>query len=171
MLILITEILIFTISIPILIFYFRFSKFLFLSLSVSAVTAFLLEIVNERIFLQHGTFYPFSLLRFPFFQFPVAIVLLGGLYAGTIDFFALKITKGIKNRLFAFLVFTFSVLIFNLSSIFVEKTGILLEYWIHRIDISNLYPWFYLYYLTFVLSGSFFSLPEVFKKEDKKKTR
>lgn len=166
MLIIFVEILIFAVSIPIFIFYFRYSKHLFLSLSVSAVTALILEIMNEKILVENGTFYPFSLLRFPFFQFPVAIVLLGGIYAGTIDFLALKISKRIKNRLLIFLTFTFSVLILNLCSIFVEKTGILLEYWVHRYraKISDLYPWFYIYYLIIVLSGCFFSLPELFKK-------
>ena len=83
------EIAILAAAIPFLLYFFRK---LGLPLLASMVVAAVLEIVNETVFAGVGTFYPKVIVPFPFFNFPVLIVLLGGIYSGIINVCALKIS-------------------------------------------------------------------------------
>ena len=89
------EIAILAAATPFLLYFFRK---LGLPLLASMVVAAVLEIVNETVFAGVGTFYPKVMIPFPFFNFPVMIVLLGGLYSGIINFAALKVSKFFKKR-------------------------------------------------------------------------
>lgn len=151
------EIIIFAVTIPFLWYFWAKTK-IGKPLPASMFTAAVFEIVNETVFAKVGTFYPEVLVPFPFFKFPLAIILLGGFYSGIINFAALKISKFFKNRYLSLSVFLFSLVSINTISILVEKAGIYSGFWQHRQPggISNIYFEVYVYYLLIVLPASVF---------------
>jgi len=159
------EIAIFVLAVP-FILYLITSSLMFRSIAASSLVSIILEIVNERSFPVVGTFYPKSLLFFPFFKFPVAIVLLAVLYAGTINIISLKISGLFVNKYLSILSFLISVFILNSSSIYLEKAGIYSGYWVHRqaAGISGIHGFVYLFYLSIVLAGSIFIISGSLKK-------
>lgn len=149
------EIAILAAAIPFLLYFFRK---LGLPLLASMVVAAVLEIVNETVFAGVGTFYPKVIVPFPFFNFPVLIVLLGGIYSGIINVCALKVSGFFKNKYFSAAAFTVSAALMNAASIFVESVGIYSGFWVHRqpSGISGIYFAVYIYYLIILFSSSFF---------------
>lgn len=161
----IVEIVIFFLSIP-FILYFASSSLISRTMIASAFVSIAFEIINELVFPFQGTYYPDSLFFFPYFKFPVAIVLLSVFYAGIINILALKISGLFINRFMSVLLFFISIFILNLTSITVENTGIISGYWIHRkaVDISSIHGFVYLFYLLIVLAGSVFVVTGFLKK-------
>lgn len=159
------EIAIFVMSVP-FILYFSTSTLMFRALVSSAAVSMFLEVINERVFGSVGTHYPRSLIFFPFFKFPIAIVFLSVFYAGLINFISLKISMFFVNKYVSMTAFLISVLVLNSSSIYVEKAGIYSGYWVHRqpAGISGIHGYVYLFYLLVVLSGSIFILSGSLKK-------
>lgn len=159
------EITIFVLSIP-FILYFITSSLMFRVLISSAAVSIMLEIVNERFFPLEGTYYPKSLIFFPFFKFPVAIVFLAVLYAGLINLIALKISGIFVKKILSMITFLISVLVLNSAAIYVEKAGIYSGYWVHRqpAGISGIHGYIYLFYLLIVLTGSLLIVAGSFKK-------
>ena len=141
--------------IPFILYFFRKIGW---PLSVSMVAATILEIVNETVFAGVGTFYPEVMIPFPFFNFPVMIVLLGGFYSGVINFAALKISGFFRNKYLSAAVFLLSAALMNVLSIFVENIGIYSGFWVHKqaSDISAVYFAVYIYYLLIVFPVSVF---------------
>jgi hypothetical protein len=93
------EIAIFFLSVPFILYFFT-STLMFRSLTASAVSSLLLEVINEKVFGSVGTYYPGSLMFFPFFKFPIAIIFLSVFYAGVINFVSLKISGFFRSLLF-----------------------------------------------------------------------
>ncbi|MGI6395232.1 MAG: hypothetical protein ACOX2F_11000 [bacterium] len=159
------EIVIFIVSIS-FILYFLKSPFMFKAIVLSALTSISLEIVNEKAFEYVGTNYPGSLIFFPFFKFPVAIVLLSVFYSGVINLIALKISELSKYKFLSIFLFVISILFLNGFSIFVEKGGIYLKYWKHlkAADVTIIFWQVYLFYFTVVAAGSVFIIRESLKR-------
>lgn len=151
------EIVIIAATIPVL-WYFQAKAKIGKPLLVSMVIATILEIVNETVFAGVGTFYPKVLIPFPFFNFPVLIVLLGGIYSGIINFSALKATECFKNRFAGAAAFLTLAALMNSFSILVEKAGIYSGFWQHSqpTGISTIYFAVYIYYLIIVFPASVF---------------
>lgn len=160
------EALIFIVTIPATA-YFLISKRMFLPVAASATASIILEIVNERVFAGQGTYYPASLLFFPGFKFPVAIVLLSVFYCCTLNFAAFKISNLSAKRLVSLLIFAVSIFTLNLFSLAIEKAGLASGYWLPRYhgEMSLIYGSIYLFYLTVVLSGSFFFIRKIMQQE------
>ena len=158
------EIAILAAAIPFLLYFFRK---LGLPLLASMVVAAVLEIVNETVFAKVGTFYPKVIVPFPFFNFPVLIVLLGGIYSGIINFAALKISKFFKNRFLSVTIFLLSAALMNIISILIESAGIYSGFWVHKqpSGISTIYFAVYVYYLLIVFSASVFIIFGFFRKK------
>jgi len=158
------EIAILAAAIPFLLYFFRK---LGLPLLASMVVAAVLEIVNETVFADVGTFYPKVMIPFPFFNFPVMIVLLGGLYSGIINFAALKVSKFFKKRFLSASVFLLSAALMNIISILIESAGIYSGFWVHKqpSGISGIYFAVYIYYLLIVFSASVFIVYGFFREK------
>ena len=156
------EALIFIVTIP-AITYFLISKRMFLPVAASALTSIILEIVNERVFAGQGTYYPASLLLFPGFEFPVAIVLLSVFYCCILNLTALKISDLSAKKTVSLLIFTVSVFVLNLLSLAIEKAGLASGYWMARYNagMAAIYGPVYLFYLAVLLSGSFFFIRRI----------
>ena len=133
----------------------------------SLIVTTILEILNETVLADVGTFYPEILIPFPFFKFPVLIVLLGCFYSGVINFAALKVSGFFANKYLSAFAFLLSVALMNLLSILVECTGIYTGYWVHKgaAGISAIYFPVYLYYLLIVVSSSVFIVSGFFRKK------
>ncbi|MBO4440911.1 hypothetical protein J5834_02240 [bacterium] len=135
----------------------------------SLIVTTILEIVNETVLTGGGTFYPEILIPFPFFKFPVLIVLLGCFYSGVINFAALKVSGFFANKYLSAFAFLLSVALMNLLSILVESIGIYTGYWVHNgaAGVSAVYfpvP-VYIYYLFIVVSASVFIVSGFFRKK------
>ena len=150
------EIVLLVATIPFLWYFFRkIGMPLFASMAVAAV----LEIVNETVFAGVGTFYPEVVLPFPFFKFPVLIVLIAGIYSGIVNFAALKISQSFSGKYLRAAVFMISAAVLNIVSIVVESVGIYSGFWQHRqpSGISTIYFAVYVYYLLIVFAASIFT--------------
>ncbi len=160
------ETLIFAVTIP-AVFYFLVSKRMFLPVIAPAAASTALEVVNERVFSGHGTYYPASVLFFPGFAFPVAIILLSVFYCCIVNIAAMKISKLAADRRVSLLVFAVSLAVLNLFSLAIEKAGLVSGYWRARytVEISQIYGYVYLYYLIILFSGSCFFLREFLRKK------
>jgi len=160
------EALIFALTVP-AIAYFLISKRMILPVIASALASTVLEIVNERVFAGQGTYYPASILFFPGFAFPVAIVLLSVFYCCIVNLAAMKISKLSADRRVSLLVFAVSLAALNLFSLAIEKAGLSTGYWLprYRSEMSLIYGSIYLFYLTVVISGSSFFIRRIMKKE------
>ena len=160
------ETLIFAVTVPAIV-YFLISKRMFLPVIASAIASIALEIVNERFFAGQGTYYPASILLFPGFAFPVAIVFLSVFYCYIVNLAAMKISKLSADRRISLLIFIVSIFALNLFSLAIEKAGLASGYWLprYRGEMSLIYGSIYLFYLTVVLSGSFFFIRKIIKKE------
>lgn len=158
------EIAILVATLPFIWYFFRKIGF---SLIASMLVAAIFEIVNETVFAKVGTFYPKVMIPFPFFNFPVMIVLLGGLYSGIINFAALKISKFFKNRFLSVTIFLLSAALMNIISILIESAGIYSGFWVHKqpSGISTIYFAVYVYYLLIVFSASVFIIFGFFRKK------
>ncbi len=159
------EIAIFFLSVPFILYFFT-STLMFRSLTASAVSSLLLEVINEKVFGSVGTYYPGSLMFLPFFKFPIAIIFLSVFYAGVINFVSLKISGFFVNKYVSISAFLISVFSLNSISIYVEKAGIYSGYWVHRqpAGISVIHGYVYLFYLSIVLAGSLFIVSGSLKK-------
>lgn len=159
------ETLIFAVTIP-AVFYFLVSKRMFLPVIAPAAASTALEVVNERVFSGQGTYYPASVLFFPGFAFPVAIILLSVFYCCIVNIAAMKISKLAAGRRVSLLVFAVSLAVLNLFSLAIEKAGLSAGYWMAQYygGMSLIYGSIYLFYLTVVLSGSWFFLRGFLKK-------
>ena len=162
----VVEIAVFIVTVPFL-WYFTAKTAIGKALFASMFAAAALEIVNETVFDGVGTFYPDVLLTFPFFNFPVAIILMGGFYSGIINFSALKAAKLFKSRFLRATVFLIAAALMNLLSIAVESAGIYSGLWKHSqpTGISTIYFAVYLYYLIIVFSASVFIFCGLLKKD------
>lgn len=160
------EVLIFAVTVPV-IAYFLISKKMIFPVIASALASTVLEIVNERVFAGQGTYYPASLLLFPGFAFPTAIVLLSVFYCCIVNLAALKISKLSADRRISLLIFAVSLAALNLFSLAIEKAGLASGYWLPRYhgEMSLIYGSIYLFYLTVVLSGSFFFIRKIMQQE------
>ena len=156
------EALIFIVTIPATA-YFLISKRMFLPVAASATASIILEIVNERVFAGQGTYYPASLLFFPGFKFPVAIVLLSVFYCCTLNFAAFKISNLSAKRHVSLLIFAVSIFTLNLFSLAIEKAGLASGYWMARYTagMAAIYGPVYLFYLAVVIPGSFFFIRRI----------
>ena len=158
------EIAILVATFPFIWYFFRKIGF---SLIASMLVAAIFEIVNETVFADVGTFYPKVLIPFPFFNFPVMIVLLGGFYSGIINFAALKVSEFFKKRFLSASVFLLSAALMNIISILIESAGIYSGFWVHKqpSGISTIYFAVYVYYLLIVFSASVFIVFSFFRKK------
>ncbi len=158
------EIAILVATLPFIWYFFRKIGF---SLIASMVVATVLEIVNETVFADVGTFYPKVMIPFPFFNFPVVIILLGGFYSGIINFAALKVSKFSKNGFLSATLFLLSAAVMNIISILIESAGIYFGFWVHKqpSGISAIYFAVYVYYLLIVFSASVFIVSGFFRKK------
>ncbi|HQO93078.1 MAG TPA: hypothetical protein PLX56_12195 [bacterium] len=159
------EITIFVLSVP-FVLYFITSSLMVRALAASAAVSIMLEIVNERFFPLEGTYYPKSLIFFPFFNFPVAIIFLAVLYSGLINLISLKISEIFVKKILSVITFFVSVLVLNSLSIYIERAGIYSGYWVHRqpAGISGIHGYVYLFYSLIVLAGSLFIVSGSLKK-------
>ncbi len=159
------EVLIFIVTIP-AITYFLISKRMFLPVAASALTSIILEIVNECVFAGQGTYYPASLLLFPGFAFPVAIVFLSVFYCCFLNFTAFKISDLSAKKPVSLLIFSVSVFVLNLLSLAIEKAGLASGYWLPRYNagMAAIYGPVYLFYLAVLLSGSFFFIRRIISR-------
>lgn len=135
------------------------------SLSFIAVicTASILEIVNEKLFSSEGTVYPASLLFFPSFRFPVAIICLSAVYSFIIYLSARKISGYFHESAVKAAVFMVFSAILNFLSLFIENAGISSGYWIHQkaVNVTGIWPAVYGYYFIVILSGSVFIVRDI----------
>ena len=94
---------------------------------VGAVFVIGAECVNEFVFAGQGTFYPDSLIYFPFTRFTLGIVVLGALYAVTAHYVTKLICRkpGFRNTLAKYPVFLGLLLV----SIPFELFGLSTGYW------------------------------------------
>lgn len=130
--------------------------------AVGAVCSVLLEIVNERWFAGQGAVYPCTFLPLWPFEFPVAIVLMTGLYAAIIAYASCRVGSAfsfspVGARLTLAIV---AAAFFNLLSIGVEHGGIATGYWRHlrATELLRIYPFVYLFYgaASLPATGAFF---------------
>lgn len=134
-----------------------------LSFASVIVTAVLLEIVNERFFSSQGTFYPASLLYVPYFRFPAAIICLSAVYSFVIFLAARKMSGYFMEGSVKAVVFMVFVAVFNFSSVFIEKAGMMSGYWVHQkaAGVTGIWLAVYGYYFLIVLPGSFFIVRDI----------
>jgi hypothetical protein len=94
-------------------------------------TATIVEIMNEYLFATTGLFYPSSLLYFPSFKFPVALVLSSSFYTWVLYTVSRRIAIGLAGersrfmRLYQLGVF----LLLLLTNIVIEPVGVSIGYW------------------------------------------
>jgi len=122
---------------------------------VGIFTATIAESINEFVFHGQGTYYPDSLIYFPFLNFTVAIIVAGALFAVFIHFATVKTFNSfmLKNSLWKYLIFT----IFMMFSIPFELVGLWSGYWVlHKGFPKDEYVLFYffsvyIFYVAFTL--------------------
>ena len=134
----------------------------FLSLTGFMVSSTALEIINITTFRSQGAIYPESTFYFPGYRFPVAIIFLSAIYGGTVGVISLKIVNFIKPKVFRKSIFLIIAALLNLSSILIEKAGIISGYWIHEKvkNIADIWQFVYLFYFGVLLGGIVFLLGE-----------
>lgn len=125
-----------------------------------------LEIMNLSVFKGQGTIYPESILYFPGYRFPVAIVLFSAIYGGIIVLISLRIINTIKPKHLRKTLFFFIAAGLNFASLFIEKAGIMSGYWIHEKvkNVTDIWHFIYLFYFVVVISGIFFLVEEAQRK-------
>lgn len=122
---------------------------------IALVSTLVVECVNEFVFAGEGTYYPHSLLYFPFTDFTVGIVLLGTLYAVFLHYLSTLISGWLKLEKIVWKYLIYLVLL--LFSIPFELSGLYLGYWKLQKGIpkdSHLYFYLtsvYIFYLVFTL--------------------
>jgi hypothetical protein len=94
-------------------------------------TAMLVEVVNEYLYAGAGLYYPSSLLYFPMFKFPVALIFSGTLY--TWGFYVLSRRIAIRiagedSRFLGLLQLGLFLLLLS-TNVLVEPIGISIGYW------------------------------------------
>ncbi|HSA33703.1 MAG TPA: hypothetical protein P5077_08260 [bacterium] len=118
--------------------------------AVGTTCSILLEIVNERWFAGQGAVYPCAVLPLWPFEFPIAIVLMTGLYAALIAYAACRVADATPlSRFGTRLVLAITAAaVLNLLSIAVEHAGVAAGYWRHlrATELSRIYPFVYLFY-------------------------
>jgi len=122
----------------------------FAAWAVGMLCSVILEIVNERLFAGQGTVYTDVLLPFRPFQFPVAIVLLTGLYAASLGCISHRVSLLVAPRhiVVRFAIVVGATAILNLASLGIEHAGIAVGWWRHQraADLSRIYGPIYLFY-------------------------
>jgi len=128
-------------------------------IAVSVITT-VMEVLNERFFSGQGVIYPDSLLYFPYFKFPVAIICMGVIYSFLIYSAANKIIAYVKNSQIKIFMFLVSISVLNSASLIVENAGISSGYWIHQKVQSVTASWYVIYgfYFVIIMSGAVFVL-------------
>lgn len=126
-------------------------------IAVSVITT-AMEILNENVFPGQGAFYPASLLYFPSFKFPVAIICMGVIYSFLIYFIAERIVEYFRDIAVKIFIFIVSIIVLNFVSLIVEKAGFESGYWIHQKaqNITGIWYQVYLFYFAILLSGAIF---------------
>jgi hypothetical protein len=136
---------------------------------VGIVATIAVESVNEFVFAGQGTFYPQSLIYFPFTRFTFGIVFLGALYSIFIHCITLKLFafSGFRNVLFKYLIYLLVLIV----SIPFELSGIYLGYWkLHKIIPAGHYLYYYLvsvYIFYFAFTIPVFMVSEKFFSRSK----
>lgn len=102
-----------------------------IAMAATIAISIILELINENIFSQEGTYYPDSLLRFPRTDFPVFIPMISALYAVAISFSAIKIALFFRKHRFFISVASFFLLI---NTCFIlEHFFTLTGYWVYKV--------------------------------------
>ncbi|MCK5808853.1 hypothetical protein KAH37_07720 [bacterium] len=115
-----------------------------LALLVPLPIAIVLEVMNEVVFQGEGTYYPGTLVAFPGFSFPVAIILLSSLFAFFVCFVLSRFKKSMIVKLLLLAVLT--LLFFPVEMLFTA-----VEYWKYNMPPNNIvYLFMYLYYAVIV---------------------
>lgn len=126
-------------------------------------TAAIVEVMNEYLFASTGIFYPFSLLYFPSFKFPVAIVLSSSLYTWVLYVVSRQIAVRFAGEESRFLgLYQLGLFLLLLSTnILIEPFGVSIGYWQwHKTPPTTFFVWAarYIYYSLFTLPPAVFAV-------------